>query len=112
MAAPGLLDLPVKKPRDPLSGKLAKNNRRQQLYLVTALRADQMAKCRNICVSEGGQMQSGVVITFLSPPTISVRNVTECCSTTSSILQSISFLCHKQPAQGTKSPLLRWFFMT
>ena len=56
-AARGLSDLPVKKPRDPLSGELAKNNRRQQLYLVTALRADQMAKWRNICVSEGGQMQ-------------------------------------------------------
>ena len=56
-AAPLLLDLPVKKPRDPLSRELAKNNRRQQLYLVTALRADQMAKWRNICVSERGQMQ-------------------------------------------------------
>ena len=51
-AAPRLLDLPVKKPRDPLSRELAKNNRRQQLYLVTALRADQMAECEDICVSE------------------------------------------------------------
>ena len=73
-AAPRLLDLPVKKPRDPLSRELAKNNRRHQLYLVTALRADQMAKWRDICVAEGDRCRS-VVITFLSSPTISVRNV-------------------------------------
>ena len=55
----GLLDLPVKKPRDPLSRELAKNNRREQLYLVTALRADQMAKCRNICVYQRADAECG-----------------------------------------------------